>query len=73
MTRQTKKKSEMEARVSSERELRLAAEVVKLKAEEDRRQVELALRTERQRRFEVAEEAAASRTDLENLAGYSEG
>ena len=57
--------------MSSEKELKLAAEAVKLKAEEDRLQAELALRSERQRWLELAEEAAASKADAESLAGYS--
>ena len=45
-----KKDPEMEASVSSEKELKLAAEAVKMKAEVDRLQAELGLRAERQHR-----------------------
>ena len=44
------KHAEMEASVSSEKELNLAAEAVKMTAEEDRLQAELGLRAERQHR-----------------------
>ena len=53
--------------MSSEKELRLAAEAVKMKAVEDRLQAELAMRSERQRRLELAEEAAASKAGAEAL------
>ena len=42
--------SEMEASVSLEKGLKLAVEAVEMKAEEDRLQVELGLRTKRQHR-----------------------
>ena len=42
--------SEMEASVSSEKELRLAAEAVNMKAEDERLQAELVLRAARQHR-----------------------
>ena len=42
--------SELEATMSLEKQLRLAAEAVKMKAEDERLQAELALRAERQHR-----------------------
>ena len=59
--------------MSSEKGLRLAAEAVKLKAEEDRLQAELAMRPERQRWLELDEEAAASKADAEALLGTRRG
>ena len=59
--------------MSLEKGCRLAAEAVKLKAEEDRLQAELSMRSERQRWLEIAEEAAAPKADVEALLGTRRG